>query len=176
MNQSRDRRTLHSVSAGRQVGYFNSPSVDNDAEWPLESIRLSRTFSDVTGEPRPHRRAALEYLKEGDTLHVPSMDHLADDLGDLRDVVAELVARGVTVQFHKENFTFPAQDAPTTSVLVNLLNAVAEFERRGDTLTPSAATAGNRPPPSTRSKNERTSDFRDGRETMFRFLRLRDVS
>jgi DNA invertase Pin-like site-specific DNA recombinase len=57
------------------------------------------------------------------------MDRLARNLDDLRRMVQELTAKGVQVQFVKENLTFTGEDSPMSNLLLNLLGAVAEFER-----------------------------------------------
>jgi DNA invertase Pin-like site-specific DNA recombinase len=54
---------------------------------------------------------------------------LARNLMDLRQVVDELVGRGVTVQFLKENLAFTAGASPMSKLLLNMMGAFAEFER-----------------------------------------------
>jgi DNA invertase Pin-like site-specific DNA recombinase len=46
---------------------------------------------------RPKLQAALEYLRDGDTLFVHSMDRLARNTEDLLRMVRELNERGVAV-------------------------------------------------------------------------------
>ena len=57
------------------------------------------------------------------------MDRLARSLEDLRRTMGELTARGVKVQFVKENMTFTGGDSPRGTLLLSWLGAVAEFER-----------------------------------------------
>jgi DNA invertase Pin-like site-specific DNA recombinase len=78
---------------------------------------------------RPQLAACLAYLREGDTLHVHSMDRLARNLDDLRGLVRDLTARGVVVQFEKEGLTFTGEASPMANLLLSMLGAVAEFER-----------------------------------------------
>ena len=62
--------------------------------------------------------------------HVHSMDRLARNLEDLRRVVSDLTGKGVSVRFEKEGLTFaPDQSNPMADLLLNLLGAVAQFER-----------------------------------------------
>ena len=78
---------------------------------------------------RPELARAIEYLRDGDTLVVHSMDRLARNLEDLRRVVRELTGNGVRVEFVKESLTFRGEDSPMNTLLLSMLGAVAEFER-----------------------------------------------
>jgi DNA invertase Pin-like site-specific DNA recombinase len=62
-------------------------------------------------------------------LVVHSMDRLARNLVDLRTMVEELTGRGVRVQFVKENLIFTGDDTSAAKLLLNVMGAVAEFER-----------------------------------------------
>ena len=44
-----------------------------------------------------------EYVREGDTVIVCSMDHLARNLADLLTVTKELQTKGVSIKFLKES-------------------------------------------------------------------------
>jgi len=57
------------------------------------------------------------------------MDRLARNMVDLRRIVHDLNARGVIVEFVKENLRFVGEDSPMAVLLLSLLGAVAEFER-----------------------------------------------
>ena len=82
------------------------------------------------GHRPPELQACLEYVREGDELVVHWMDRLARSLPDLRHIVDELIARGITVTFVKEHLSFTNDDADPCSVLMlSVMGAVAEFER-----------------------------------------------
>ena len=72
-----------------------------------------------------------EYVREGDTVIVCSMDHLARNLADLLTVTKELQTKGVSIKFLKESIHLDASgnDAAMTKLLMSMLGAVAEFER-----------------------------------------------
>ncbi|WP_244259370.1 recombinase family protein [Rathayibacter sp. VKM Ac-2759] len=58
------------------------------------------------------------------------MDRLARSLRDLRDVVDEIVAKGASVEFIKEQQTYgPGGDDALGQLMLHLLGAFAEFER-----------------------------------------------
>jgi DNA invertase Pin-like site-specific DNA recombinase len=73
--------------------------------------------------------AALEYVREGDTLLVHSLDRLGRNVEDLRRIVRELNERGVSVEFVKNHLTFSGGADPTARLMLTMLGAFAEFER-----------------------------------------------
>ncbi len=117
---------------GQRVGYVRVSTLDQNTERQLEGVALDRLFTDkASGKDtdRPQLTAALEYVREGDTLVCHSMDRLARNVDDLRRIVRELTGRGVAVQFSKEVLTFTGEDSPMANLLLTMLGAVAEFER-----------------------------------------------
>ncbi len=68
-------------------------------------------------------------MRDGDTVIVHSMDRLARNLDDLRAIVRVLTARGVRVEFVKEQLTFTGEDSPMANLLLSVMGAFAEFER-----------------------------------------------
>ena len=71
----------------------------------------------------------LAFVRDGDTVLVHSMDRLARNLDDLRGTVRGLTARGVQVQFVKEQLTFTGDDTAMATLLLSVMGAFAEFER-----------------------------------------------
>lgn len=117
---------------GQRVGYIRVSTLEQNTERQLEGVALDRAFTDkASGKDtaRPQLTAALEYIREGDTLVCHSMDRLARNVDDLRRIVRELTGRGVAVQFVKESLTFTGEDSPMANLLLTMLGAVAEFER-----------------------------------------------
>lgn len=120
------------MANGQQIAYIRVSSVGQNTARQLDGVALDKTFEDkVSGKDtnRPALQECLDYLREGDTLHVHSMDRLARNLDDLRRMVKELTSRGVAVKFHKEGLTFTGEDSPMATLLLSMLGAVAEFER-----------------------------------------------
>lgn len=96
--------------------------------------QFTKIFEDKTSGKNTNRHAlkeCLEYLREGDTLWVHSIDRLARSLQDLQNLIDSLLAKGVTVRFYKEGLTFQnhyTQD-PFAKLLFQVLGSFAEFER-----------------------------------------------
>ncbi len=71
----------------------------------------------------------LSFVCDGDTVIVSSMDRLARNLDDLRSVVRQLTAKGVRVQFIKEQLTLTGDGTAMATLLLSVMGAFAEFER-----------------------------------------------
>lgn len=120
------------MANGQQVGYIRVSSELQNTLRQLDGVTLDKVFEDrASGKDtqRPQLEACLGHVREGDVLHVHSMDRLARNLDDLRKIVKGLTERGVAVKFHKEGLTFVGEDSPMANLLLSMLGAVAEFER-----------------------------------------------
>lgn len=138
--QATNTSAEHDTQQSTHVAYIRVSTTDQTTARQLADTGLSfkKTFEDKasgSSTDRPALKACLEYLREGDTLHVHSIDRLARSLQDLQVLVESLLAQGVTVKFHKENLTFQhygpdngTQD-PFAKLLFQVLGAFAEFER-----------------------------------------------
>src|SRR4051794_27073130 len=95
---------------GQIVGYGRVSSASQNEARQVEALAgCDRLFVDKASgrnADRPELTAALGYVREGDTLRVPSMDRLARNTVDLLGLVERLTERGVTVEFIKEHLTF----------------------------------------------------------------------
>lgn len=117
------------------VAYVRVSSIDQNLDRQLEVIGdVDRVFEErISGGSRADRAALLDcirYVRDGDTVRVASMDRLARSLGDLRDIVDEITAKGASVEFVKEQQTYSRDsDDAIGRLMLNLLGAFAEFER-----------------------------------------------
>ena len=117
---------------GQRIGYTRVSSLDQNPERQLEQTQVDRVFTDrASGKDvhRPQLGALLAFAREGDTVVVHSMDRLARNLDDLRQLVGSLTRRGIRVEFVKEGLTFTGEDAPMSNLLLSVMGAFAEFER-----------------------------------------------
>ena len=117
---------------GERIGYQRVSTVDQTTDRQLDGVDLDKVFTDkASGKDanRPELARAIDYLREGDTLVVHSMDRLARNLEDLRRLVRELTDQGVRIEFVKESLTFTGEDSAMSTLLLSMLGAVAEFER-----------------------------------------------
>ena len=117
---------------GQRVGYVRVSAFDQNPERQLEDINLDRVFTDkASGKDVRREQLAemLNYVRQGDTLVVHSMDRLARNLDDLRRIVQDLTKRGVCIEFVKEKLSFTGEDSPMANLMLSVMGAFAEFER-----------------------------------------------
>ncbi|MPQ65361.1 MULTISPECIES: recombinase family protein [unclassified Pseudomonas] len=114
------------------VGYVRVSSVDQNTARQLDSVTLDRVFEDkVSGATtdRPQLQEMLKFIREGDTVHIHSIDRLARSLEDLLKLVKDLNTRKISVHFHKEQLLFTGEANPMQELMLSLLGSVAQFER-----------------------------------------------
>lgn len=116
-----------------RVGYVRVSSEEQNVVRQLDGVNVEKVFTDkVSGKnaaERPALQQLLEFVREGDTVVVHSMDRLARNLDDLRKLVSELTSKQVKVEFVKESLMFTGDDSPMSMLLLNVMGAFAEFER-----------------------------------------------
>ena len=185
----------------KKVGYVRVSSFDQNPERQLEGIELDKKFTEkASGKnttKRPQLEAMIDYVREGDILIVHSMDRLARNLDDLRKIVFNLTSKHVKIQFLKENLTFTGEDSPMSNLLLSMMGAFAEFERslirerqlegiaiakkRGDyrgrkpSLSEEKIEEMNQLLESGEKKSEIARRLRISRETLYRYLRSKDL-
>lgn len=118
--------------AGKNIGYIRVSSFDQNTERQLEGMELDKVFIDkASGKDvqRPQLEALLNYVRDGDTIIVHSMDRLARNLVDLRNLVNEITKRDICIKFFKENLIFTNENSPMATLMLSIMGAFAEFER-----------------------------------------------
>ena len=119
------------------VGYVRVSSLDQNPDrqlGELNALQAEKVFMDkLSGKDieRPELQKMLNFVREGDTLVVHSLDRLARNLADLLTMVQELTNRGVSVRFLHEELDFDAGEeaSPMAKLMLSLVGAFAEFER-----------------------------------------------
>jgi DNA invertase Pin-like site-specific DNA recombinase len=189
---------MMAAKGGKRVAYLRVSSVDQNEARQVEAMvdqHIDKTFMDkASGKDvkRPQLQAALDYLRDGDVLVVHSMDRLCRNMRDLQNLIAELNARHIAVEFVKENLAFTGEDSPISKLMLALLGGVAEFERalirerqregiaaakskgayrgRKRSLTPEQA-AGLKERAKTESKAALAREFGVSRETVYQYMK-----
>jgi DNA invertase Pin-like site-specific DNA recombinase len=116
---------------GQHIGYKRVSTIEQSTDRQLVDVKLDRVFEDKlsgTTANRPKLKACLDHLRQGDTLHVHSIDRLARNMADLLQIVNDLTSEGVTVHFSKEALTFSGGDSPIDKLMLQMLAAFSEFE------------------------------------------------
>lgn len=118
-----------------ELAYIRVSTVEQNTERQLSGcgITFDKVYEDKASggsTNRPELAKLMDYAREGDTIHVHSIDRLARSLDDLRKLVTSWNKKGITVRFHKEGLHFTADDTtPIAELMLNMLGAVAQFER-----------------------------------------------
>lgn len=115
-----------------RVAYIRVSSVGQNVDRQLPDEKFDKTFTDKASAKdtdRPALADLLDYVREGDTVVVHSIDRLARNLADLEKLVDQLNSKGVSVEFRKESLIFSGGADPMQKLLFQMLGAVAEFER-----------------------------------------------
>lgn len=116
---------------GQRLGYRRVSTVDQHTDRQLEGVQVDRVFEDkATGRntDRPGLQSALEWARSGDTLVIWSMDRLGRSTRDMLQIIDNLTAKGVNIEFCKEGLTFRGDDSPMNRLILTVLSAVYECE------------------------------------------------
>lgn len=114
------------------IGYARVSTADQNPEAQIDALRqagCARVFTDHASgaqASRPQLDAALDYLREGDTLTVWRLDRLGRSLPHLIEVVQALGDRGVEFRSLSEAID---TTTPTGRLLFHVAGAFAQFER-----------------------------------------------
>lgn len=117
---------------GQIVGYVRVSAADQNQARQVEAIgEVDRLFSEkVSGkniDDRQQLKEMIAYVRDGDVVRVKSPDRLARSTRDLLDLVEQLQAKDVAVEFIDN----PAlnTDTPQGEFMLTILAAVAQLER-----------------------------------------------
>jgi DNA invertase Pin-like site-specific DNA recombinase/predicted ester cyclase len=114
------------------VGYARVSTLDQNPQLQLDALKQAgceRIFAEKASgaqRDRPELKAALDYIRPGDTLVVWKLDRLARSLPQLIATVAELEERGIGLRSLTEQI-----DTTTAGgrLVFHVFGALAEFER-----------------------------------------------
>lgn len=154
------------------IAYLRVSTTDQntDRQLPDTAINFDKTFTDKCSGGTVKRPALAElkdYVREGDTIHVHSIDRLARNLVDLKQLVSDWNSQGISVKFHKESLSFNAGGSDhMAELMLNMLGAVAQFElamiqeRRQEGIEKAKAAGKYRGRPTNESNHQRISELR----------------
>jgi DNA invertase Pin-like site-specific DNA recombinase len=115
------------------IGYARTSTIEQVAGFEAQDRDLvaagaERIFREQTSSigPRKELEAAIDHARDGDTLVVTKIDRLARSVGDLCSIVARLEAKGTALRILALNLD---TGTPTGKLMLNMLGAVAQFER-----------------------------------------------
>ena len=114
------------------VAYRRVSTIDQKTDRQLPDETFDKEFEDkasARNTKRPALAAMLQYVREGDTVVVHSIDMLARNLVDLEGLIQQMTSKGVKVEFRKEGLKFSGGDDPMHTLMLHIMGAFAQFER-----------------------------------------------
>lgn len=114
------------------VAYIRVSSLDQNEDRQIEAMKIypiEKYFTEkilAKNTDRPELQRMLEFVREGDTVHVHDFSRLARSTKDLLELVEYLTQKGVTLVSNKE-----ALDTSTAAgkLMLTMIGAINEFER-----------------------------------------------
>lgn len=117
-----------------KIAYARTSTIDQLAgleaqQRDLQAVGCDRIFQEQLSSVnarRPQLEAAIDYLRDGDTLVVTKLDRLARSMRDLLDIVARIETKGASLQILAMQLD---TRTATGKLIMNVLGSVAEWER-----------------------------------------------
>ena len=115
------------------IGYARTSTTEQEAGFEaqvrdLNALGCRKIFKEQISSvaEREQLEAALDYLRDGDTLVVTKLDRLARSMRDLIKIVDRIEAKGASLRIEAMNMD---TSTPTGKLMLNVLGSVAQFER-----------------------------------------------
>ena len=114
------------------IGYIRVSTVEQNTERQLNNLELDKIFTDKCSgkdRERPALTQLIDYVREGDFVHVHDISRMARNTEDLLSLVKEFTSKGITLKFHKENLEFNGDRNPMQELMLTMLGGIYQFER-----------------------------------------------
>ena len=114
------------------IAYIRVSSIEQNTQRQTEAMQrynIEKWFIEkVSGKDtnRPKLKEMLDFVREGDTIHIHDFSRLARSTKDLLDIVELLNSKGVTLISNKENID---TSTPNGKLMLTMIGAINEFER-----------------------------------------------
>ncbi len=114
------------------IAYVRVSTVEQNEARQIEALEkygIERWYTEkISGKDanRPKLQEMLEYVREGDTIHIHDLSRLARSTADLLVIVDLLGKKGVHLVSNKENID---SSTPTGKLMLTMIGAINEFER-----------------------------------------------
>lgn len=115
-----------------RIAYIRVSTVEQNESRQVEAMQkydIEKWFIEkVSGKDtnRPKLIEMMEFVREGDIVHIHDFSRLARSTRDLLDLVERLNDKGVTLVSNKENID---TSTPTGKLMLTMIGAINEFER-----------------------------------------------
>lgn len=114
------------------VAYIRVSTIEQNEQRQLEAMKrfpIERWFIEKVSAKdtnRPRLQEMLDFVRDGDTVHIHDFSRLARSVKDLLEVVERLNEKGVALVSNKESID---SSTPTGKLMLTMIGAINEFER-----------------------------------------------
>lgn len=115
-----------------RIAYIRVSSIDQNEQRQIETMQryeIEKWFIEKISAKdtnRPKLQELLEFVREGDSVHIHDFSRLARSTKDLLEIVELLNTKGVILISNKENID---TGTPTGKLMLTMIGAINEFER-----------------------------------------------
>ncbi|MGN0594915.1 MAG: recombinase family protein [Hominimerdicola sp.] len=115
-----------------QIAYIRVSSIEQNEQRQIDAMQryqIEKWFIEKVSAKdtnRPKLQEMLEFVREGDTIHIHDFSRLARSTKDLLEIVDTLSRKGVTLVSNKESTD---TSTPTGKLMLTMIGAINEFER-----------------------------------------------
>lgn len=117
----------------QNIAYVRVSTIEQNEQRQIEALKkynIDKWFSEkISGKDtnRSELQLMLDYVRQGDTIHVLDFSRLARSTKDLLNIIELLENKGVKLISIKENID---TSTPIGKLLLTVIGAIAEFERQ----------------------------------------------
>jgi DNA invertase Pin-like site-specific DNA recombinase len=114
--------------------YKRVSTTEQNTERQLIGVDCDREFIETASGKDTNRiqlQALLGVIREGDLINIHELSRLARNTQDLLNIVNEIVEKGASIKFLKENLSFDGvkKDDAFQKLMLTMLGAISTFER-----------------------------------------------
>ena len=115
-----------------RVAYIRVSTIEQNEQRQIDAMGkydIEKWFTEKISAKdtnRPKLQELLDFVREGDTVHIHDFSRLARSTRDLLDIVERLNSKGVHLVSNKENID---TSTPTGKLMLTMIGAINEFER-----------------------------------------------
>lgn len=115
-----------------QIAYIRVSTVEQNEQRQIDAMKhyhIEKWFVEKVSAKdtnRPKLQELLEFVREGDTVHIHDFSRLARSTKDLLDIVELFNSKGVILVSNKEAVD---SSTPTGKLMLTMIGAINEFER-----------------------------------------------
>ena len=115
-----------------RIAYIRVSTIEQNEQRQIEAMEkysIEKWFTEKISAKdlnRPKLMEMLDFVREGDTVHIHDFSRLARSTRDLLDIVERLNSKGVRLVSNKENID---TSTPTGKLMLTMIGAINEFER-----------------------------------------------